>query len=174
MRSDAVDLAEVGAAGESMERAADVEGGGPFGTALAARLGQWCSRQWFLLGQLGEQRLDFAIALGDLPKQELIGGEVLLEREQVLGPIVAGQGRYNLCIRGVAATITMGSKPLWVAFSCQDAAHDLESGLAGDGRVAHLPANSIDGLHAYLLFGIGLINTAAPGRSLSGIEGEHP
>jgi len=46
-----------------------------------------------LLGQLGEQRLDFVIALGDLPEQELIGGEVLLECEQVLGPIVAGQGR---------------------------------------------------------------------------------
>src|SRR5215472_9377454 len=53
MRSDAVDLAEVGAASESMERAADVEGRCPFGTAFAARLGQWCSRQWFLLGQLG-------------------------------------------------------------------------------------------------------------------------
>ena len=46
-------------------------------------------------GQGGKQGFDFAVAFGDLPKQELVGGEVLLEREQVLRTIVAGQSRHD-------------------------------------------------------------------------------
>ena len=37
-----------------------------------------------------QQGFDFAIAFGDLPKQALMGGEVLRKREQVLGAIAAG------------------------------------------------------------------------------------
>ena len=77
-----------------------------------------------LAGQLGEQRLDLAIALSDLLEQELIGGEVLLECEQVLGAIVAGQGRHDLGMRGVAARVAMDGEPLRVTLSGQDAAHD--------------------------------------------------
>ena len=75
-----------------------------------------------LVGQLGEQRLDFAIALSDLLKQELVGGEVLLEREQVLGAIITGQSRHDISLRGVTAGVAMCSEPLRVALAGQDAA----------------------------------------------------
>ena len=53
--------------------------------------------RWRLLrGQGGKQGFDFAVAFGDLLKQELVGVEVLPEREQVFGTIVTGQGRHDL------------------------------------------------------------------------------
>jgi len=46
------------------------------------------------VGSQGDHRLlDSAVALGDLPTIELIGIEILLEREQVFGAIVAGERR---------------------------------------------------------------------------------
>src|SRR5215468_10411350 len=111
-----------------MERAAYIKGGRILGSSLTARIGQWCGRWRLLLGQGGQQGFDFTVALGDLLEQELIGGEVLPKREQVLGAIVAGQGRHDLAARGVAAMVAKGGQPLRVALSIQDAAHDLESG----------------------------------------------
>src|SRR5215469_17090350 len=78
LRADGIDLAQISAAGEPMQRAADIEPGLMLGSPLATRFRQWCRRWRLLDGQGSEQPLDFAIALCDLLEQELIGGEVLL------------------------------------------------------------------------------------------------
>jgi hypothetical protein len=44
MGSDAVDLAEVGAAGEPVEEAADIKGWRMLGSPFAARIRQWYGR----------------------------------------------------------------------------------------------------------------------------------
>ena len=108
LRPDGVDLAQVGAASERMQRGADVEGGrvllgGLGGVARAAR------RRGAAVGRrAGEQRLDGGVAFGDLLEVELVSREVLPQREQVFLAIVAGQRGDQLLVRSVATTVAMG------------------------------------------------------------------
>jgi len=78
LRADGVDLAQVGAAGEPMQRGADVETRlMAFGVIPAARGWQrGCGLRLFC-GERVEQRFDGGVAFGDLLKMELVGGEVL-------------------------------------------------------------------------------------------------
>jgi len=102
-----MELAQVSAASEHMQRGADVEGGCVLPGGLGSRRRQR-SGGWRLLGgERVEQPLDFGVAFGDLLEQELIGGEVLPEREQVLGAIVAGQRGDQLLVLSVATTVPM-------------------------------------------------------------------
>jgi len=92
MRTDRVDLAEVGAAGEPMQRSADLKAGRmAVGLAGAARSGECRLRLRLLCGQCRQQAFDGAIAFIDLLEQELIGLKVLPKRKQVLGAIVASE-----------------------------------------------------------------------------------
>ena len=103
-----MELAQVSAASEHMQRSADVEGGcvlpGGLGSRRRQRSGGW---RLLLGGQFAELLFDRGIALGDLLEQELIDGEVLPEREQVLGAIVAGQRGDQLLVLSVATTVPM-------------------------------------------------------------------
>src|SRR5215469_9212028 len=99
------------------------------GNPLAARRRQWRRRWWLLGRQSRKQCLDFTITFGDLLEQELVGGEVLPKREQVLGAIVAGQRRHDLRVRGMAAIVAIGGQPLGVTLPVQDAALDRKPGL---------------------------------------------
>src|SRR5215469_9244094 len=111
MRADAVELAQVGATRQAMKRGADVECRlVPFrlsGRACRWQLSCWCG---LLVGQRLEQLLDSAVTLSDLLAVELIGREVLLEREQVFGAIAAGQRRDYFLGRGLAAMIAVGGE----------------------------------------------------------------
>ena len=82
MRTDAVDLTQVGAAGQPMERGADVERRVvPFRLGGMARGWQLSGWRRLLGGKGVDQLLDSVIALRDLLAVELIGVEILLERE---------------------------------------------------------------------------------------------
>src|SRR5580704_16451090 len=60
--TDAVNLTEVGAARQSLQRAADGEGGRRLGAPFAAWGGPWTSGGRLLLGELGQQLLNGAVA----------------------------------------------------------------------------------------------------------------
>ena len=59
--ADGIDLAQVGAAGEPMQRAADIELRLTLGSPRTARRRQWCRRWRLLVGQGGEQGLGFEL-----------------------------------------------------------------------------------------------------------------
>ena len=71
LRPDGMDLAQISAASEHMQRGADVEGG----RVLLGGLGAWRGQRgggWRLLGgERVEQRLDLGVAFGDLLEVEL-------------------------------------------------------------------------------------------------------
>ena len=81
LRPDGMDLAQVSAASEYMQRSAEVEGG----RVLLGGLGAWRGQRsggWRLLGgKRVEQRLDLGVAFGDLVEVELVGRVVLPQRE---------------------------------------------------------------------------------------------
>jgi hypothetical protein len=72
-----------------MQWAANVKAGRMLGNPLSTDSRQWRSRRRLLGCQRREQGFDLHIAFTDLLEQKLIGREVLLKREQVLGPIIA-------------------------------------------------------------------------------------
>src|SRR5260370_23729842 len=117
LRPDGMDLAQVSAASEQMQRSADVEGG----RVLLGGLGAWRGQRsggWRLLGgQRVEQRLDLGVAFGDLLEVELVSREVLPQREQVFLAIVAGQRGDQLLVRSVTTTVPMDREPLGVSRS---------------------------------------------------------
>ena len=98
-----------------MQRAANVKAGRMLGNPISTGSRQWRSRRRLLVGQRSEQGFDLDIAFTDLLEQKLIGREVLLKREQVLGPIVARERGNDLGVRGVTAGVAMGGEPLGVA-----------------------------------------------------------
>ena len=98
VRADRVDLAQVGTAGEPMQWSADVKAGlAVFGLAWAPRSGECGLGLRPLFGQCRQQGFDGAIAFFNLLEQELVGFEVLLKREQMVGAIVAGERGGDLC-----------------------------------------------------------------------------
>ena len=107
VRPDGMDLAQVSAASEHMQRSADVAGG----RVLLGGLGAWRGQRsggWRLLGgKPVEQRLDLGVAFGDLLEVELVSREVLPQREQVFLAIVAGQRGDQLLVRSVTTTVPM-------------------------------------------------------------------
>jgi hypothetical protein len=84
LRPDGMDLAQISAASERMQRSADVEGG----RVLLGGLGAWRRRRgggWRLLGgEQVEQRRDLGVAFGDLLEVEVVSREVLPQRERSL------------------------------------------------------------------------------------------
>jgi hypothetical protein len=58
-------------------------------------------------GKRVEQRLDLGVAFGDLVEVELVGREVLPQREQVFLAIVTCQRGDQLLVRSVATTVPM-------------------------------------------------------------------
>jgi hypothetical protein len=90
VRTDRIYLTEVDTTAKLLQGAADFETRlTVLRAGLAARWWERSRRRWLLSCEACEQRLDFCITLGHLLEQELIGGKVLLEREQLLGAIVA-------------------------------------------------------------------------------------
>ena len=90
--AEGIELAQVGAAGESMQRGADVEARlVAFGRGGAPRRRQLAGGRRLPGGKGVEQRLDGSVALSDLLEVELVSREILPEREQVLGAVVAGE-----------------------------------------------------------------------------------
>jgi len=98
VRADRVDLAQVGTAGESMQWSADLKAGlAVFRLPRAPRSRERGLGLRLLFGECRQQGFDGGIAFLNLLEQELIGFEVLLKREQVLGAIVAGERSGDLC-----------------------------------------------------------------------------
>ena len=110
MGIDAVNLTEVGTARQSLQRAADGEGGRRLGAPFAAWGGPWTSGGRLLLGELGQQLLNGAVAFSARLEVELVSREVLAEREPMLRAIIAGQGGNELLVRGVAVMVAMGGQ----------------------------------------------------------------
>src|SRR5215472_12788934 len=133
MRTNAVDLAQVGAAGKPVERGADVEGRFmPLRPKRTTRGGQLGARWRLLSSQRIDQLLDCAIALGDLLAVKLVSVEILLEGEQVFDAIVTGEGCDDFLDRGLAAMIAVAGEDRGGAFAVENAAYDLEPGGTGD------------------------------------------
>ncbi|MBV8359905.1 MAG: hypothetical protein JO189_18500 [Deltaproteobacteria bacterium] len=75
-------------------------------------------------GKQVDELLDGSIALDNLLAIELIGVEIQFEREQVFGPIVAGEGSDNFLDGSVAAVVAISGEPCRVALTIENAAHD--------------------------------------------------
>jgi hypothetical protein len=77
VRTDGVDLAQVGTAGEPMQKSADLKAGlAVFGLAWAPRRGKCGLGLRLLFGQCRQQRFDGGIAFINLLELELVGREV--------------------------------------------------------------------------------------------------
>ena len=104
-----VDLREVDAAREVMQRGADLEPG----FVVARLLGDAGSGYGGVagVGQSGGQRLDVrldgAVTGGQLRLTGIEEFEILLQDEEMLGPIVAGQRRDDLGLGGLTAIVAM-------------------------------------------------------------------
>ena len=107
LRPDGMDLTQISAASEHMQRIADVEGG----RVLLGALGAWRGQRgggWRLLGgEQVEQGLDLGVAFGDLLEVELVSREVLPQTEQVFLAIVAGERSGQLLARSMATAVAM-------------------------------------------------------------------
>jgi hypothetical protein len=94
---DAVELRQIDAARQVMQRGANLESGFVVAGLLGdTGIGQRRRRR----GKGSDERLDLrfdgAVAGGELGLTEIEGFQVLLECEEMLGPIVAGQRRDDL------------------------------------------------------------------------------
>lgn len=78
LRADGINLTQVSAAGQPMQRSADVETRlVAFGVALTARRWQRGGGLRLLCGEGVEERFDGGVTLGNLRKVELVGRKVL-------------------------------------------------------------------------------------------------
>src|SRR5690349_19358620 len=68
------------------------------------------------LRQLAQLGLNGLVAVGDLPQIELEPLKVLAQREQVFGPVVAGQSGDYLLLAGFAITVAMRRQLVRVAY----------------------------------------------------------
>jgi hypothetical protein len=131
--TDAVDLAEVGAAGNLMQWRTQLHA-----WFVLAELGAGSGRRQLLCGwlaalrQLSELGVDGFVAVGDLALIELEGLKVLTQREQVFGAVIPGQRRNDLQFAGFATTVAMGRQLMRVAYPGQDVPHNRHAGYAGD------------------------------------------
>jgi hypothetical protein len=131
--SDAVDLAEIGAAGNSMQGRTQLHA-----RFVLAGLGPGFGRRQRLCGrlaslrQIGQLGLNGSVAVGDLPQIELEPLKILAQRKQVFGAVVAGQGGDYLLLAGFAITVAMRRQLIRVAYPGQDVAHDRQAGYSGD------------------------------------------
>src|SRR6266851_1197758 len=107
--ANAVELAEVCAAGNAMQRRAQ-----PYPRFVFAGLAAGARRRKLGWGwragvrQTGELGLDGLVTVGDLLLVELERRKVLTQHEQVFGAVVAGQRRGNLWFTGLATAVAMG------------------------------------------------------------------
>ena len=107
---------------------------GSLSASLAVDAGCWQRRRRCRQG--GGQRLDVCLD-GAITGRELrLTGveefQILLQDEEVLGAIVAGQGRHDLRLRGATPIVAMLGELLRVAVAGDDVAQDPEPGDAGD------------------------------------------
>ena len=72
------------------------------------------------------------IARRELPLIEIEEFEVLLEGEEVFGPIVTGQGGDDLGLGRVTPIVPMVGQLRWVALAGHDVAQDAQAGHSGN------------------------------------------
>jgi hypothetical protein len=131
--SDAVDLAEIGAAGNARHGRAQLHA-----WFVLAGLGPGFGRRQRLCGrlaglrQIGQLGLNGLVAVGDLSQIELEALKVLAQRKQVFATVIAGQGGAYLLLIGFAITVAMRRQLVRVAYPGQDVPHDRQAGDAGD------------------------------------------
>ena len=132
IRTDAVNLREIHAAGEPME-----------GTDLEVRVivddaamdpwrGERCRGGVLGSGQDLHVGLHGAIAGRQLDLTGVEEFQILLQDEEVLGPIVAGQGGEDLGPRGATPIIAVAGQVRRVVAASDNVAQDFEAGDAGD------------------------------------------
>ena len=130
--ADGIDLSEVGA-GQAEEGRADLKARVVVpGFARAPWGGERVRRGRLAFGEGREVRVDRGVAGVDLALEELVGLEVLLQREQVLGAVVPGEGRGDHVGGGPAAVVTMGGQRVGIAHAGENVAHDPLAGDAGE------------------------------------------
>ena len=79
-------------------------------------------------GELGEVRFDGDIARGELSLIDVEEFEVLLEHEDVFGPVVTGEGRDDLGFGGATAIVPMRGQLMRIAVTGHDVPEDTQTG----------------------------------------------
>ena len=115
-----------------MERRANVEGWFIPVAAGHPRAGQRGGGRLGRGGQGLELGLDGGVARGELRLTQVKEFEILLQDEDVLVAVVAGQGGGDLVDRGFAVRVTVLGEDVRVAFAGDEGAEDREPGLADD------------------------------------------
>ena len=132
VRRDAIDLRQVDAAGEMVERGPDVEGG-VGGRGLRVTRGGGSGSAGGAIGAVSvlDVRLNRTVARLDLHLTEVEELQILLEREEMLRPVVAGQRRDDLGLGRAAPAMSRCVRELHrVAFTGDNVAKDAEPRLA--------------------------------------------
>lgn len=129
--TDSVDLCQIGS-GQGIQRSAHVKAQGIALLGAVARFAERCLR-WCLVGSQGRQSTcDVRIAFIDARLVEVVERQCLLQGEDVLGLIVAGQRcTYRLDSR-LAVAIPHRRQNGGIAFSTDDGADDPHARGAGD------------------------------------------
>ena len=89
-------------------------------------------RRGGLCRQRVHMRLDGDVAGCELRLARVVEREVLLQDEEVLGPVMPGERRDDLGVRRVTAMIAMRGQLLRIAVTGDDVAQNAEAGDAGD------------------------------------------
>ncbi len=173
VRRNPVDLREVDAAREVLEGGADLEA-----RFVVARLPddprRWQRRD--LCRHLGDQRadvrLDREIARGQLRLTRIEEFQILLPDEEMLGPIVAREGRDELGLGGTTAMVAMVGEMFGVALARHDVTQDAQPGHAGDIADDHGPlqVHLDEGFRHPLDIGAGAVDERLPMTEI-GAEG---
>jgi hypothetical protein len=128
---DGINLGQVGP-GETMEERADLEPRFVVPSLLLGpRRGQGDGGFVPLGGEAPQEGFDLAVAELDLALEGVVEFEILSQREEVLGAIVAREGCGDLLFGGPTTVITMGGQSSRAGHAGHDVAEDLH---AADSR----------------------------------------
>jgi hypothetical protein len=130
--AEAVDLCEVDAAHERVERVPHLEGGLVLRTTLASCFRQSDFRRVATLVEGAQAALDFTVAVLDLHGVEIVEFDSLAKREDVLVSVVAGQCLADGLDRRLAPHVAELGERRRRPLSFKDRADDLHAGDAGD------------------------------------------
>ena len=133
IRGNAVDLRQIHAAGNVMERGPDIETGFVVaGLSTGARTGERWGRGLDRFDQRLDVSFDGLVANRDLGLTGVEKFEILPEGEEVFGPVVAGEGGGDFGLGGAATVIAMFGEPFGIALPGDDVAENAEAGYSGD------------------------------------------